>query len=284
MHKPVSINKVIELTIDEQTQGAIADVLSQQSGLSKHQLKNAMQKGAVWLRKPRGKLKRIRRASTSVKKGDFVALYYDPHLLERIPPQAEQLWRCSDYSVWYKPAGLLAQGNQYGDHASFLRQAELLDPLRKPVYLVHRLDREAQGLMLIAHTQTAARRLSQLFQRQKVEKRYEISVRGRLDKDVGEIKQPLDGKSAHTIYQVLHYDAENDTSLVNVQIKTGRTHQIRRHFELIKHPVMGDPKYGYNNKNEAGLQLKATLLRFECPFIKEQAEFDLKKLFPVKEE
>jgi len=284
MKKSPSSGNIIELTVTDNMQGSVADLLVEQSGLSKRQLKDAMQKGAVWLRKPRGKLRRIRRASTTVKKGDFVALYYDAQLLERVPPQAEQLWRSEEYSVWFKPAGLLAQGNQYGDHASLLRQAELLDPLRKTVYLVHRLDREAQGLMVIAHTQTAARRLSQLFQRQQVEKEYEIGVRGKLDNDTGEIKNPLDGKPAHTIYEVQSYDAETDTSLVRVQIKTGRTHQIRRHFELIKHPVMGDPKYGRNNKNEAGLQLKATLLRFKCPFRKQLVEFNLAKLSPVREQ
>lgn len=278
MQKPATRQRTLELTVESDQQGSVIELLCQQSGISKRQLKDAMQKGAVWLRKPGGKLRRIRRATTPLKKGDFVALYYDQDLLQREPPGALQLWHCQEYSVWYKPAGLLAQGNRFGDHASLLRQAEVLDPLRKPVYLVHRLDREAEGLMLLAHTQTAARRLSQLFQRQQVEKRYEITVRGRLELPAGEITRPLDGKPAHTSYAVQVYAPDTDTSQLTVGIKTGRKHQIRRHFLSIGHPVMGDPQYGRNNKNNAGMQLKACLLRFTCPFSNVPREFELAAL------
>ena len=278
MQKPTTSQRILELAVEPGWQGNIVEFLCDQSGISKRQLKDALQKGAVWLRKPRGKLQRIRRATTPVKKGDFVALYFDHDLLQREPPQGRQLWRCPEYSVWYKPAGLLAQGNRFGDHASLLRQAELFDPLRKPVHLVHRLDREAQGLMLLAHTQTAARRLSQLFQRQQVEKQYEITILGKPDKLTGKITRPLDGKPAHTIYSVQAYDAPTDTSRVKVNIKTGRKHQIRRHFLSIGHPVMGDPAYGRNNKNSAGMQLKACLLSFTCPFRDIPLEFELAAL------
>ena len=275
MQKATTSQRILELTVEPGWQGNIVELLSGRSGISKRQLKDALQKGAVWLRKPRGKLQRVRRATTPVKKGDFVALYYDQDLLQREPPQARQLWRCLEYSIWYKPAGLLAQGNRFGDHASLLRQAEILDPLRKPVYLVHRLDREAEGLMLLAHTQTAARRLSQLFQRQQVEKQYEVTVCGKLSEPSGEITQPLDGKPSHTIYELQAYDDATDTSRVKVNIKTGRKHQIRRHFLSVGHPVMGDPAYGRNNKNSTGMQLKACLLRFTCPFRDTPLEFEL---------
>ena len=270
--------QIQELTIQSDGQGTIIELLAEQSGLSNRQLKDAMQKGAVWLRKPRGKLRRVRRAKTQISKGDFIALYYDQDLLQREPPQARQLWRCTEYSVWYKPPGLLAQGTQFGDHASLLRQAELTDPLRKPVYLVHRLDREAEGLMLIAHTSTAARRLSQLFQRQQVEKQYHITVRGQLATASGEITRPVDGRPAHTFYQVLACDEKNDTSQVEVNIKTGRKHQIRRHFDSIGYPVMGDPVYGRNNKNDSGMQLRACRLQFTCPFRNKWMGFDLFRL------
>jgi tRNA pseudouridine32 synthase/23S rRNA pseudouridine746 synthase len=279
MQKPTTSQRILELVVEPDWQGNIVEFLCGQSGISKRQLKDALQKGAVWLRKPRGKLQRIRRATTPVKKGDFVALYFDHDLLQREPPQGRQLWRCPEYSVWYKPAGLLSQGNRFGDHASLLRQAELLDPLRKPVYLVHRLDREAEGLMLLAHTQTAARRLSQLFQRQQVEKKYEVTVCGKLSEPGGEITHPLDGKPAHTIYEVQAYDDATDTSRVKVNIKTGRKHQIRRHFLSIGHPVMGDPAYGRKNKNSTGMQLKACLLGFTCPFRDTPLEFELAALF-----
>lgn len=270
--------RIVELTVNGGNAGKAIDILAREAGLSKRVLKDCMLKGAVWLQRPRGKRKRLRRATTVLQPGDLIALYYDEQLLLREPPPARRLWSCNEYSVWYKPAGLLAQGNQYGDHASLLRQAELAHPLRKPVYLVHRLDREAEGLMLIAHTQTAARRLSQMFQRQQIRKQYVIGIAGRLEHQQGEITQPLDGKPACTEYQVMAYDVVSNTSQLLVEIKTGRTHQIRRHFELIDHPVMGDPRYGRYNKNQQGLQLRATRLSFVCPFSSQQREFDLAKL------
>ena len=53
---------------------------------------------------------------------------------------------------------------------------------------------------------------------------------------------------------------------MRIVIATGRKHQIRRHFDMIGHPVMGDPRYWQNNKNSTGLQLIATGLEFQCPF------------------
>lgn len=267
-----------ELTVSAQDAGPAVDLLVKHTGISKRKLKEAMIRGAVWLRHGHGKLKRLRRATAVLRPGDVVAFYYDPELLERIPPTATLLWRCQEYSVWYKPPGLLAQGNEYGDHASLLRQVELADPLRKPVYLIHRLDREAHGLMLIAHTQTAARHLSQLFQRQQVRKIYAVRVLGKPAIAQGDIQQPLDGKPAVTHYEVIGYDADTNTSLLRVQIQTGRTHQIRRHMELFGHPVMGDPKYGRGNKSAEGLQLAATHLQFECPLTQALREFDLAML------
>jgi len=270
-----------EWQVSPQDSGEAVDLLVQHTGLSKRKLKDAMNKGAVWLRRGRGKLKRLRRATTQLQAGDVLAVYYDPDLLEREPPQAILLWRCREYSLWYKPPGLLAQGNEYGDHASLLRQAELADPGRKPVYLIHRLDREAQGLMLIAHIQTAARHLSQLFQRQQVSKEYEVRVLGKLTTPQGEIQQAIDGKPALTEYVLQHYDAKTNTSVLQVRIKTGRTHQIRRHLESLGHPVMGDPRYGRGNKSTEGLQLTAVRLAFTCPLTQAAREFDLKALMQV---
>jgi len=198
------------------------------------------------------------------------------------PAQAKRLWVCRDYSLWYKPAGLLAQGNEYGDHVSLLRQAELADPLRKPVYLIHRLDREASGLMLIAHSREVARKLSSLFQRQQVNKQYAVTVLGRPDQSQGTIRLPLDGRPAQTEYQLVDYDAASNTSRLRVRIMTGRTHQIRRHLNMLGHPVLGDPRYGQGNKNDAGLQLRAMQLTFICPVTGQQLDFDLQALLETE--
>jgi tRNA pseudouridine32 synthase/23S rRNA pseudouridine746 synthase len=88
------------------------------------------------------------------------------------------------------------------------------------------------------------------------------------------IDPALDGKSALTEIAVDHYDQETFTSKVYIVIRTGRKHQIRRHFEMIGHPVMGDPRYGEGNKNKEGMQLAATALEFQCPFNKKKLVFE----------
>jgi len=254
---------------------SLVEALAQHTGISKIKLKDAMQKGAVWVKRGKQAVVRVRRATSEVRKGDHIELYYDVALLERSVPPPQLLWSCDDYSVWYKPAGMLAQGTHYGDHLALLRQAELALPQVKTTFLVHRLDREADGLMLIAHDSKAAHALSALFARQQIDKRYRITVKGQMANKSGQIELPLDDKPALTLYEVLAVDSQTDTTRVSVTIKTGRTHQIRRHFDAIGHPVMGDPKYGTNNKNIEGMQLTATYLRFTCPLTGKERIFDL---------
>jgi tRNA pseudouridine32 synthase/23S rRNA pseudouridine746 synthase len=242
------------------------DFLAEQAGLSKSKVKDAMAKGAVWLGRRGGKRRRLRRATTPLRPGDVVELYYDADLLRIEPPAA----RCVDdqrhYSVWFKPVGLLAQGTDYGDHCALQRQVENHFHPRRPVFLVHRLDREAAGLMLIAHDGGAAARLSALFSEHHITKYYTVRVRGEVKQRQGEIGLPLDGKPALTRYEVIDYDPDADVTILDVSIATGRLHQIRRHFAMIGHGVMGDPKYGNGNKNRDGMQLTATGLHFRCPF------------------
>lgn len=270
MNKPV--RHVIEQSLTESV--SVIDFLQNRSGLSKRKLKDAMLRGAVWLRKGKGKLLRIRKATAKASAGDFIALYYDEQILGFEPTAPECLWSNTDYGVWYKPAGVLAQGSEYGDHASLPRIVQLADPLRKEVHVVHRLDREAYGLMLLARTSTAARRLSQMFQRQQIYKEYRIKVRGEAPSS-GVIENKLDSKPAYTEYERLDYDESSNTSYVKVVIKTGRTHQIRRHFAGIGFPVIGDPRYGRDNQSDHGLALCAKRLEFDCPFSQEHRVFDL---------
>lgn len=253
------------------------DYLCRHTGLSKSKLKDAMNKGAVWLQRGRGKRKRLRRATTPVRMGDRLEVYFAPDLLALSPPAAKMLWQSREYSLWYKPAGLLSQGSDYGDHASLLRQVEQLRQSGQ-AFLVHRLDREASGLLLIAHTQDAARRLSTLFQQRLVQKWYEVRVAGQPSPSSAQITLPLDGKPAISHYTLMQYDSECGTSLLQVHIETGRRHQIRRHLAMIGHPVMGDPLYGQGNKNLEGLQLRAVRLQFTCPFSREPRDFQLDAL------
>lgn len=233
-----------------------------------------MNKGAVFLKMKNNRMKRLRRASTILKPGDQIEFYYDEHTLALKPPEAKCLNDRKHYSVWSKPSGLLAQGTPYGDHCSLMRQAELYFKSSRETFLVHRLDREASGIMLIAHSKDAAAKLSELFQKNLVSKRYRVEVLGNLGEySRSTIDLPLDGKPSVTEFGVISYNPETNTSIADVSIRTGRLHQIRRHFDMIGHPVIGDPKYGTGNKNTEGLRLFAVALKFICPFLKQEVQY-----------
>jgi tRNA pseudouridine32 synthase/23S rRNA pseudouridine746 synthase len=252
-------------------------ILAEGTGLAKGRIKEAMLKGAVW-RKAGGKgEKRLRRASHRPAAGEELAVYYDPRLLALAPPRAECRHDAGRYSVWAKPAGLLTQGSRFGDHASLLFQAERHSRPPRPAFPVHRLDREARGLVLIAHSREAAAALSRLFARREVEKRYRIEVRGDIGTlgKAGRIAYALDGRPAETDWVLEAFDPERRTSAVTVTMRSGRRHQIRRHFERLGFPVMGDPAYGRGNKDPTGLKLEAVGLAFTCPFSEEPMKFAL---------
>lgn len=266
-------------SIDASTAGQIAcDLLADASGISKQKIKDAMTKGAVWLKRHNKPRRRLRRAKEVLQQRDKLELFYDESLLARGAAQAICLHDANGYSVWFKPAGLVAQGNDWCDHLSIQRLAEqTLEPKRN-AFVVHRLDRETAGLMLLAHSQGMAANLSEQFQKRDVTKHYLCQTLGETPAQ-GEIDTQLDGKNAQTLYQRLSFDAASNTSWLDVEILTGRTHQIRRHLESIQHPVMGDPKYGRGNKNREGLQLYAVKLAFTCPITRELKTFELSREF-----
>jgi tRNA pseudouridine32 synthase/23S rRNA pseudouridine746 synthase len=266
---------VIKTSLDKAYSGTVAEFLSEQSGLSKGRVKDAMNKGAVWIKKTNKKMRRLRKASVPFNAGDRLEMYYDEKLLSRKPPEPACLHDNKLYSVWNKPSGLMSQGTKYGDHCSLLRQAELFFSLRREVFPVHRLDREVSGVMLVAHSRKSAAELSTIFQKKEIEKEYRVEVIGDLHQEYnsGKIELPLDGKPAATDFKIVSYDQERDVSTARVFIKSGRYHQIRRHFNLIGHPVLGDPRYGRGNKNSDGMKLAAVALRFQCPVLKKKVAY-----------
>lgn len=255
--------------------GSAPDLLATASGLSKSRIKEAMQKGAVWASQGSRKPQRLRRATAPLAAGTRLSLYYDSQVLDREPPRARLVTDEKRYSVWFKPAGLLVEGSRYGDHATLLRQVEQGFSAPRRVWLVHRLDLEASGLILIAHTPQAAAKLSALFQARTIEKHYCIEVAGILGDpgSAGQWDAPLDGKSARTDYRVVATFPASNTSHVEIQMASGRYHQIRRHAAAAGHPVLGDPAHGRHNAHPAGLRLMATRLAFVDPWRGTRVEY-----------
>lgn len=242
------------------------DTLARLTGLPKARIKDCMTKGGVWWTRPGRSTSRLRRASAEVKPGERLEINYDPALLSLVPAQPELIAKTRHYSVWNKPAGVLSQGTRFADHCTLPRLAQAKLGSRNELHPVHRLDREAQGIMLLAHDGKAAAKLGELFRLGKVTKEYAAIVRGIPDWTDIEVNEPLDGKEARSRFHVLRSDPASDMTLLIARIDTGRKHQIRRHLNGLGHPVMGDPRYGRCTRRVQELQLVARSLAFTCPF------------------
>ena len=226
--------------------------------VSKIQIKRVMNQGGCWLRPAgRKKLERIRMAKHMIKKGDYIEFYCDPELELTEELQPIELLKQRGFSIWYKPAGMMAQGNKLGDLGSLLRTVE---KIKGKAFLVHRLDKNTAGLVCVATESKIAGELSKIWSDRKVQKFYRAWVLGETS-SIGVIDEPLDGQEAFTSYHLI--EKKDGQSLLDIQIETGRMHQIRRHMEFIGHPVMGDNKYGKGNKNKDGIKLLAYRLVIE---------------------
>ena len=163
----------VEVTASEQL---AVELLAQASGLSKLRIKDAMQKGAVWLQRSRGSAagrnrsrpRRLRRVKAPLQPGDTLHLNFDEQVLAQQALPATQVASQAGYSVWDKPAGMLCQGSRWSDHTSLERWVAQQHPDSGPVFIVHRIDRMASGLVLLAHSQAMAAALSGLFANREV--------------------------------------------------------------------------------------------------------------------
>lgn len=199
-------------------------------------------------------------------------------------PKLDICYEDKDILVVNKQAGILVHPAKDQEKGSTLADAlvHYLPSLKKvgdsPVRpgLVHRLDKMASGLLLVAKTPEAFLFLKKSFQERKVQKEYFVLVYGSLTKETDSIRFKLarskksgkivarpeqheQGKEAITQYDVLkHYKT---TTFLRVKIETGRTHQIRVHFRAIDHPVVGDSLYKKQNmKNIRPLKLERLFL------------------------
>ncbi|MEM7251213.1 MAG: pseudouridine synthase [Pseudomonadota bacterium] len=176
----------------------LVELLSASSGLSRSRVKEVMSAGAVWVE--RGKrVRRMRRHRASVRPGDSLHLYYHAGVLATPPASAQLIEDRGDYSVWYKPPGVLTHGSKWGDHASMVRAVQRALGGRQ-TFQLHRLDRAAQGLMIFAHTKQSAAALTKQWRTRQVTKRYAVIVEanatGFEPNQWHRIAEPLDGREA----------------------------------------------------------------------------------------
>lgn len=259
-------------TVD-QSGSTLLDLLAENTPLSKQKLKDALLKGCVW--QTLGKrTQRVRRAKKVIAVSSEIHLYYNPKVLGSPIPEPTLVHDEKDYSVWLKPSGMLSQGSKWGDHCTITRWAEKhLQPQRN-AFVVHRLDRAATGLILVAHTKHAAAKLSALFAERHITKKYHATVAGLWPHSESmTIESPIDGKPA--VSHVLPLDISANESLLEVTIDTGRKHQIRKHLAGLGFPIIGDRLYGTRPDAEQDLQLTAFHLAFICPLSGQSKCFEL---------
>jgi len=162
-----------------------------------------------------------------------------------------------------KPHGLLVHRTKIADEQEYFALQILRDQIGNYVYLNHRLDRKTAGVLLFALDKNSHRKMQEQFSRGDVAKKYLAIVRGYSD-DKGKIDHPIkkeNGKLAEalTLYKTidrieldipLGMHKTSRYSLVEIIPKTGRMHQIRKHFSHINHPIIGDRPYGCNKQNK----------------------------------
>lgn len=186
----------------------------------------------------------------------------------------------NDLLVVNKPSGLLSvpgRGIEKQDCLVARVQASYPEAL-----IVHRLDMETSGLIVLARNKEMHRLLSILFQNRLVDKRYVAVVSGKLAQERGEIDLPLItdwpnrplqkidhaiGKPSLTRYRLLHFDASANCSRLELLPETGRSHQLRVHLLALGHPILGDALYATGEPLEktARLLLHAEQLAFAHP-------------------
>ena len=264
--------------------------LSDAAGISRSRAAALMEEGCCLLEgKP------CRKAGTKPPAGREVVLTVPAP--KDAAPQAEDipleiLYEDGDLAVVVKPRGMVvhpAAGHSEGTLVNALLGS--LDELsgiggEKRPGIVHRLDKDTSGVMMVAKNDATQTELSRMLKEREIEKHYLALAEGIMKEKEGVIEAPIgrskkdrkkmavdpDGRPAVTEWKVL---AEGrNCSLLDVHILTGRTHQIRVHMRSIQHPVCGDPLYGFEKGVKAPcLMLHARSLSFVHPRTKEKKTF-----------
>lgn len=194
-----------------------------------------------------------------------------------------------DLLIVNKAAGLLTMGNEkegtntaYNHLTNYVQKGN--PKSHKRIFIVHRLDRETSGLLVFAKSPEAKSHLQKNWPT--TQKIYHAVIKGEIDPPEGTItsylgeigvhkvfssQDPKQGKLSTTNYKTIKTNQNH--SLLEIEILTGRKHQIRIHLKSKGHPIVGDKKYGEKHKGVKQLALHASRLTFTHPFSKEEMTF-----------
>lgn len=220
-------------------------------------------------------------ASRSDRKQTPFRLQPTPYIIPRCLGEYELLHEEPHFVVVNKPDGLLTvPGRNPLNHDSLYSR---LEKKYGTVWVVHRLDMDTSGLLIVARTREGASVFGKLFQNRLIEKQYVAVVDGLVEQDQGHIYAPLiadwpnrplqkvceeTGKASHTEFQVLSRDTERKQSRMLLIPHTGRSHQLRIHMRELGHPIVGCDMYSPDEVCYAAdrLLLHAQKLSFDNPF------------------
>jgi 23S rRNA pseudouridine1911/1915/1917 synthase len=247
--------------VDVSEEGQRLDTfLAKRTGITRSQIQRFIEKGSVLVHG------RVSRQNYRVKAEDPVSLIIPDEKITGLIPEPinlEVLYKDDHIVVVNKPASMVVYPSAGHDHGTLMNSlfyqckklATIGGPLRPGV--VHRLDKDTSGVMVVAIDDEAYYNLLEQFRQRTVCKKYLALVYGNLREDQGEITLDIgrsksdrkkmstrvkNGKAAITGWKVT--ERFHNASLVEVSLRTGRTHQIRVHFASIGHPVLGDKTYG----------------------------------------
>ncbi len=260
----------------------IVEFLVQETKLSKNKIKDCLLKGAVWLTNQQT-TDRIRRAKKELVCGNTIHLYYDQKILDSVSPPPFLIKDETDYSIWFKPYGVFSQGSKWADHCTINRWVEKNLKPERPSFIVHRLDRAAIGLIILAHKKSVAALFSTMFVNREIRKKYHAKVKGEFPHNKLTIKNEIDGKVAISHVKIIAHNSSSNTTLLEIDIETGRKHQIRKHLSSTGFPIIGDRLYGNEETiHLSDLQLSSFFLRFNCPITGKLKEYVLPKGLALK--
>lgn len=239
----------------------------------------------------------IEKASYKVMNNDLIGIVIEESKACEILPEnipLDIVYEDSDVIVINKPTGLIVHPSS-GIYSGTLVNALLyhckdlsgINGIQRPG-IVHRIDKETSGLLMVAKNDKAHQSLSQQLQDHSVVRRYWALVHGVIPHDYGRIEAPIgrdqndrkkmcctdkNAKEAITNFKVI--ERFEKMTLVECRLETGRTHQIRVHMSYIGYPVYGDPQYGKRKDDVTnGQYLHAKILGFNHPTTHEDMVFD----------
>lgn len=232
--------------------------------LSRKKIKSIMDNGGAFLNK-----KRIKIAKAVVMQNDLVELFWNEaeKSLQTIKKE-HFIFENDDFIIFNKPAGIPVQGTLESDKNTILYAIHRFDPKKYPLeklFLVHRLDKDTSGLIIIAKNSEAQKEFEQLFKNQKIQKIYKALCFFTPKKHEGTITYPIapdisrkntyfavttdkkypNQKTAQTDY-IVEKVLPHGAALIACYPKTGRTHQVRVHLLSINCPIIGDKTYAQN--------------------------------------